>query len=309
MRRLSEFYSKEFAALLPEYGRTFKSKRTFDEYVGYINLLCNYLSKDFLEITTSDAQKYIDHLMNLYYDEKLSRKTICVRLSSYKSLASYLSEFHPDTYPSNQFEEIKRPEAPDGREVNPLSIPSLDEIDEFLSLADPMMYVIIMLIFRVGLSSTSIVRFRSPMLQKLPVGDKERYFIIYPPKNDFASEQQILLPDDVAKKLLIYIDSKKSKDTTGAGMVFFNKYGKPLTIRNLDSYFSKILEKSSCDKHYTLKDIRTRAILQLANSGASEESISDYVGLSQLRVKSFVNARYLVNGTCPADLVNIRMVP
>lgn len=294
MRKLYSFAAKEFIYYYEITLRGLNKERTKDEYTGYINLLCNYLNKDFLEISEKDAQKYFSYLNEQYRKEKLSRKTICVRLSCYNKVASCISE--QDEEYKNPFELIPRPKV-DNNKINPLNVPSVEELDTLLALAKKnyMLYTILCLASRVALSSENIVNLNTSKI----VREKEKIVLICPPKNDFQKERFIVLPSDVSKVLNTYIQSIEPDEN---GSIFFNKHHKPLTVRNLDQYVSDLVKESGITKKYSLKDFRTRAILEIEDGGATEDVISEYIGLAPTRVRDFISAKGLLKDRCPAEL-------
>ena len=92
------------------------------------------------------------------------------------------------------------------------------------------------------------------------------------------------------------------------GHIFFNKHTRPLTIKNVTDNISKIIESSDVSEKYTMKDLRSRAVLELVKAGATPNQISEYTGLSQLRIKTFVSSEHLIDGSCLAELVNYRLI-
>jgi site-specific recombinase XerD len=95
-----------------------------------------------------------------------------------------------------------------------------------------------------------------------------------------------------------------------SGHLFYNKHNNPLTARNLDAYFEKIWKKSGIETKYTLKDLRSRSILDMVSaairSGSDLPTVGAYVGIKDLRLNTYVSANTIV-GDCPADLVNFQI--
>ena len=114
----------------------------------------------------------------------------------------------------------------------------------------------------------------------------------------------INLPADVGEIFCNYLSVVIPID----GHIFFNQHHKPLTLKNLDTATERFIAMSGIKK-YTMKDFRNRAVLELAKSGADILSIEEYVGLSGMRVSTLISQKDILNGKCPADLVNYSLKP
>lgn len=297
----SEYMSENFIEdiLLPFLQRA-KTKRTAVEYVGYLRILSDYLQKDFLDITEEDASHVFDNWRGRVFSGTLSKKTVCVRLSCYRSLSKYIMEEYGDLYPNfiNPFEDIERPEINDSLKYE--SIPSMEEIDAIFSQAqdDKMYYLILSLATRACLPSSKITKITR---SSISIDDNIVGLHI---KDSKGNENFIVLPDDVGELLLTYLDELTSVDE--AGHIFYNKHGHPLTIKNLDTRITQLVNAAGLENHYTLKDLRARGILEMAKAGASEQAISSYTELGAIRLSQFAQAKGYV-GDCPANLVNFRI--
>ena len=300
-RELCAYCSDTFKGLFTRYGYGVSNQRTLYEYTGYINLLCEYIKKDFLDIEDADADSYMSYMLNKVSEGSLTRQTVCVRLSCYKAVSRFVDELDEIDGYYNAFEKVHRPEIRT-YELNPAKIPTLKELDAVMSAAkaDPKYYLILALATRVGLTVTNIVNIK----RNCVIEENGRLFIYIPPANDFRSERYVMLPQDVQKLMESYLADYKQDDS---GYIFIIRNKNPLTIRNIDSAVSKYIKASGIDKHYTMKDLRTRAILELVEAGADPDVIGEYTGLRRMRVNAFVNSSGLVSGTCPADLVNYQI--
>ena len=134
MRELYEHISDDFKNVFYMFTCGNKYKRTYDEYIGSLNMLCNYLQKDFLDITVADAQKYMNTLYNSYHDGTLSRKTISSRFACYRAIGNYIEENELIEGYDNPYNKLRRVEKPDDG-LNPKKIPSLEELDKIMTKA------------------------------------------------------------------------------------------------------------------------------------------------------------------------------
>lgn len=293
------YYSESFLQIFKEYLAGIHNSRTAYEYQGYVILLCNYCEKDFLDIAREDVISFFHYMEGKRQNGTLSGKTVCVRLSCYRTLALYIQQNHQELEYKNPFLDIKKPDIND--EIRVINMPSMEELDVVMSIAKetPMYYCILALATRTALSASNIVRltFRNikiieeQTVLQISQGTKR--------KEDFF----VRLPEDVEIILNDYINMLDTEIIDREGHLFYNKYKHALTIKNLDDGIARILKKSGLEKKYTMKDFRTRAVLEYAKAGATEHEIADYTGLGELRIRSFYRAANKV-ADCPANLVN-----
>jgi len=296
----SDIFSDCLAAYVSDY-----SSRTAKEYTGAVRALCAYLRKDFLEITPKDAGVFFDYMKKRVQCESLTVTTYNNRLYCYKNLALYIIANYPDIVFENPFLLIES--IPYEISIKASRVPSLEEIDIMLStcLENPMCYLIFSLAFRASLSSSDIVALKLSYIKQID----NCVTLVFPADASHKDVRKVALPEDVSVLLLNYVNAMSYTDS--AGHLFYNKYGNPLTLRNLDALVKKLIQKSGISSKYTLKDFRTRAILDMVQASVGDEAaldkVSDYVNIGQLRLNQYINARYLAKN-CPANLVNLRVV-
>lgn len=292
----SIYFSQEFnERIWPTFRLELKSSETEKKYFYCLCAICNFLEKDFLDISVEDAYRYVSFLESRYHAGTLAIRTINHRISVFRKLGHFISERGLLDGYVNPFFCIKQVAVND--DVTVTSFPSMREFDMILSAAksDDAMFLILALAGRVGLSASSIVKLHINHI----VAKDDIMCIVFPGKNAVEDDQVIALPADVKKIMTDYIEKHPSVD----GYLFHNKYGKPLSLKTLGTAVDRVVSASGVEKKYTLRNFRTRAILDLKKSGVSNAVISKYVGLSHLRLSSFENAIGVV-GDCPADLVN-----
>lgn len=303
MRKLCDFCSEEFKEMYADYGCSVNTVSTLDEYTSYLNMLCTYLGKDYLDITEEDAQRYISHLLSKNSAGNLSKKTICVRLSCYKAVGRYVEQVKKGF--ASPFKRIRRPDKADDR-INPDRIPSITELDAFMTVVkdDPMFFLIYALATRVGLSASTILQLKDSdvIIEDMAAAGEERSIVILRlPSKGLSSERFITLPSDVGEITKRYLAVAVPVD----GYIFTNQHNRPMTIRNLDSATERFVRKSGINR-YTMKDFRNRAILELAKSGVDLETIGEYAGLARMRVGTLATSKSII-GTCPVDMVNYQL--
>ena len=184
----------------------------------------------------------------------------------------------------------------------------MEELDKFMGCVrnDPMYFLIYALATRVGLSASSILRIKEGDVLKEDFTDAEgnslsRTFLRLD-GSGFTEDRYVVLPNDVAELFDRYL----AVVTPIEGKIFLNQHNHPLTLKNLDSATERFIRQSGI-KRCTMKDLRSRAILELIKSGNDLDSIKEYTGLSYMRINTLASSKHLVDRKCPADLVNYEL--
>ena len=162
-------------------------------------------------------------------------------------------------------------------------------------------YLIFALATRMCLSASNILRIRKGSVE---IKDGVPYLLVAAAETSTRWPRYIPVPEDVCELLSAYIESSHSDQ---AGHIFFNEHGRPLRQRNLDDRVRKIIKNSGVKGSYTLKDLRSRGILELFNTASDNDTIAEYVGLGKERMEAFSTAAQFISKECPPDLVNYRL--
>ena len=291
--KYSEYMSDVFInEVLQSFFVKYKAKRTIEEYLGYLRILCDEARKDFLDIEEDDVELIIQRWDN----KKLARRTIRTRLSCYNSLAEFIkNDLDKDLNFINPFENIIRPEISDN--IKPQKVPTLKEVDAIISQVsdEPMWFLILGLVTRACLSPSKITQITKDSIFK--DGDKTGLY--------FKDKSFITLPKDIEGLFNNYVETLTLADEEGH--IFFNKHGRALTLKNIDTKFADIVLKAGIEEHYTLINLRSRAILELAKAGVDENTLANYANLGARRTRQFIEAKGILE-ECPADLVNFRLI-
>lgn len=294
----SAYYSEKISGtLLPMFLKSYTNQRTSKEYNNYINALCDYLKKDFLDITYEDAQKYYNFLYSKHFYGYISQKTIDSRFSCYRTFGRFISENDLHDGYKNPFLKI-RPKTIDDT-IDITNIPAMQELDMIMnSCKNDMFFLILALAGRAAMKTSEILHIRCSDITI----DGETVIIEMHRKN--ANSRFVILPDDVSALMIKYLENYVAY---GEGQyLFYNRYHNPLTSRNLDAAVKRIVKKSGVPHCYTLKDIRSRAIIDMKNADIDEDTISNYVGITKMRLSMYNNAAFLTH-PCPANLVNYQL--
>ncbi len=282
------------------------SPRTRSEYYRRICMICDWCGKDFFELTREDAQAYFLFLQGQYYAKDISTRTIYSRMNTYSGFANHIQSNHLlDDY-INPFTDIKVV-TPTNNGLPIRNIPSSASVDRILDSApDEMYYLVFTLAFRVGLFLSEIVA-----LTLSHVVESNNVIFLHCNVRRTVPERMVPLPDDVGVLLKNYIAHMTYTDE--AGHLFYNKYKNPLTCDNVESRIRKIVKSGGFDINYSMRDLRTRSILDMVSASISTENsldaVADYVGLHDRRLRTYIKANSNIITSVPANLVNISIKP
>lgn len=78
------------------------------------------------------------------------------------------------------------------------------------------------------------------------------------------------------------------------------------------SQLNAIMKKCNLDESYTMRDFRSRAILDMITASKANDAdvsaVGDYVGIRENRLRAYVNSSHII-ANIPSDLVNISVKP
>lgn len=299
-----DYFSDTFVNCLEDFYKSQQlSDRTFNEYISRIRTITDYLKKDFLDIDKADAESYFASLENKNRNGNAKYSSIYAKRSCFNKIADFIAKECSYVEYVNPFKNIFL-KAPTG-EIQVNRIPTTAELDKILSSASSEMYYLIYaLVYRVALSLEEIL---SLSLHNI-VESNGTYAIHMPAKNPKDSERLVALPDDISALLLSFIDKMTYVDEKGH--LFYNKYNNPLNRHNFYTQLKKSFESAGIDYPYTMKDLRSRSILDMitasTKNGAEVADVADYVGIKDLRLRTYIKTSTMIS-TPPSSLVNIQI--
>ena len=256
----SDFLSEHFLTAFAEFSLTLKGTRTRRDYLSYCRQVCAFAKKDFLLLTQQDASAWRNSLIS---SGNLKTGTIATKISALTSVSSFLLEKGLITY--NIFEElyVERPDT----YLKLSDIPSLQELDALLVAAkdNDVLFAILSLIIRVGLTASEAVRIRRDDLALFDNGTAK--LTIY--KGKYA--RTVMIPADVVEILETRLK--------GGDYIFYNQYGNPLRLPNLQAVLKKTEIAAGMSRCWTLQDIRHAALLFMLKGGASQEAVAVHAGV------------------------------
>ena len=256
----SDYLSEQFLAIFEEFSRTLKGVRTRRDYLSYCRQVCSFAKKDFFLLTPEDAKSWLDSLIS---SGNLKIGTIATKISSLTSVSSFLLEKELITY--NVFEGlyVERPDT----YLKLSDIPSLEELDALLAAAkdNDVLFAILSLVIRVGLTASEAVRIRRDDLALF--GNGTAQLTIH--KGKYA--RTVMIPTDVVEILTTRLK--------GGDYLFYNQYGNPLRLNNLQTILKKAEVAAGMERLWTLQEIRHAALLFMLKGGAAQEEVAVHAGV------------------------------
>lgn len=305
MRKPSIYMSEQIKDdLLPKYLCTLKTEATRERYQNVICLYCDYMQQDFLDSTEADIMSYFEYLKNRVREKTMTQKTMLANISCLKCFGDYV-QLHTHGEFVNYFAKIIRPVIDTDNVME--HVPSLRELDMLLDVAseDHMYYTILSLVIKCALSASQVLS----LTKKRIVMREGRVALFFPTKSIYKEDLYVPLPEDVADILLSYVENHLPFCDEW-GHLFYNKWQRPLTMRNLDVAIAKLYQKCGTGRTYTMQELRNASILYMLSNGAKPCDVADYTGLTQLRISQFLAMSDAFRDyTNPADLMHFSIKP
>lgn len=256
----SDFLSERFLIAFEEFSHTLKGIRTRRDYLSYCRQVCLFAQKDFFLLNPEDAKSWLNSLTS---SGNYKTGTIATKISALTSVSSFLLEKSLITH--NVFDGlyVERPDT----YLKLSDIPSLDELDALLAAArdNDVLFAILSLIIRVGLTASEAVRIRRDDLALFDNGTAQ--LTIH--KGKYA--RTVMIPSDVVEILATRLK--------GGDYIFYNQHGNPLRLNNLQTVLKKTEVAAGMKRFWTLQDIRHAALLFMLKGGAAQEEVAVHAGV------------------------------
>ena len=150
----------------------------------------------------------------------------------------------------------------------------VEDIDRLLVAAQEnhMAYCIIILLYRMGFSSTEIIDMKPENIRLYNNGA-----YAFMPKRDKAN----FIPEDVYRILELYLAERESNE-----YLFYNKYGNQLNTM----YISRLLKKYTVKAgiyNYSAQQLRNSCIYTMFAYGADTEGVAEEMGITPDNLKRY----------------------
>lgn len=294
----------------------FKSGTTAASYKADITEIQEYFQKDFLQIREKEVEKYFLHLQEKVKDRRIQPSTAAKKMRELHSFADYICENRKKYGIEGSYTDVYYPwlKYTAKQEKYTRSIP-VEDMDRLLAAAeaDLRTYTILVLLYRVGLSSTEIIGLKAEDIAAYDNG------VYIKPK---GRQDACFMPEDVFVILEKYLQSDKNyfpktqsalegSDTEKeeSEYIFLNDRGKKLN----PMYISRLLKKYCKEAgvpSYSAQAIRNTCGVTMFAYGGKPEQVAHQMGITQIQVHRYKNMSYRENlQREAASLIKLKVEP
>lgn len=288
-----DFFSDVFITKIwPYFAEHYtKSEKSLDNTYNALRRMCEYLKKEPLQITSSDAELYKSYLIGLVEgrntEKKLKISYVMASIAQIKSFYTYICEHrfalsgYLDITFSNPFQfvyvnhqtahELSYPELPDMQDV--------DKLLSYFKEKNYMMYAAVVLACKMGLSLDEISKLKKSNVVK----DTTNYYISFERRSYAEDPRYLLLTNDVAGIIFTAISYSSSPFL----YVLSNK-NKQYGVRSLQRHLSDACRELNVDG-ITFSSLRNAALCSMFQNGCPEEEIAKHAGLEGRWICRFEN--------------------
>ncbi|MBO5461425.1 MAG: tyrosine-type recombinase/integrase [Ruminococcus sp.] len=264
----------------PDFTAHFQSETTKGTYQADITEIMRYFKKDFLEIEEEDAKKYYKELGSRVKEGKIQPATMAKKFRELHSFAAFISENKEVYGVKTSYQDVFYPflKLVVKQEKYTRSIPA-SHMDQLLEAAreDRMAYAILVLLYRVGLSSVEIAELKR---QDIAAFDNGVY--IYVEKR----EEHLFLPEDVYLVIEKYLETVENNE-----WLFYNQRKNQLNLMYISRMMKKYCEKAEIP-FYSAESVRNTCGVNLFAYGAKPEQVAQQMGITQIQVHRYRNLSY-----------------
>lgn len=288
----SKYFSEEFnKRVVPTFLKSALATRTKSEYYHNVINLCDFLCKDFLNITKEDVEIYFRYLKEK--NNPISDKALRVKKASFITFEKFAKGKEWSIEDSVFFDREINTTSDD---INADKLPSNEEIEQLLQAAgeDTQAYIILLILTRMALTVTKVITIRKEQVRM----DKEGNVYFYLLKKD-KSTQKIAVPNDIKQELIKYCNSINTE------YLFTNKKGKPFNRKAIFRMFQKYRTQAGIDTKCSARDVRNLALLEQLHAGASKEEVARYADISEKRVTTLEQNTSKIR-LCPPEYVTVK---
>lgn len=274
---LSDYCSELFKnKIFPAFCLKLKTADAASTYMLSVNMICDYLKKDYLDIAAAEAQDFFDALASgegTKSGRPIAKNTIMMRFSCIRSISSFIlanQDLFGIEYTSPfLYLNVTEP----AQAISPDQVLTSEQIDNLLKCAkDNQMYLMISLVLTCGLAVKELITLKQ---SQLVLDEKNRLSISFL-KDNGTDYRYIKVPESLKEPLLLHADSMRPF----SDLVFTNKYGKPYSMRVIQLHVKELMEEAGMSG-WTLQDLRKTASFYMLSGGASLSQTATQLGISE----------------------------
>lgn len=269
-----------------------RSQITRRTYRRFIEEAESYLGVPFTDITEKMASSYKNYLLSLVKQNKMHKSYVADKLSVLSMFGQYLL-LNLEGYDQDVFRSLTLDSTARRTKLNLNRIPSIKECDQILSAfsVDSKEFLIFSLALRCACDTSTLCMLKSSCFY-------EENSQLYCTVNNNRTTRVFSVPDDIRP----IIDLKLSQ----GGYFFVTSKGTPYAERTMRLYIRNTLD--SIGFSYTLEDLKSRCIIEMMAGGATDESISEYTGISRYQLLYYKDALKKTISIQPSELSRIRIM-
>ena len=301
----SIYFSDKFINILTIYCDNRRSKRTAKEYWSVCRIICDFLQKDFLEISREDAKKYFDYLEEECQKGNIKDTTINHRFYVCKSVAMQVNNISPELGFGQPFSYFSSLEIDPELKANKLA--STKDIDKLLIACEDnlKMYLMISLAYRMALSTSEVANIKE---DDFTYTDGELYLTVT--SDAIGADYKLLrVPEDIEILINKYLSVREYADENR--YLFYNRVKKKITVRNIDSMFMGVVARAGLKTRYTFKDLRAKAIVDTLKSNDDKletlQEIGEYTGLKGLQLNKYIEVSRKIRSSRVNNYTHIKV--
>ena len=276
----------------------FRSKTTIGSYQSDISEACNYFDKSFIEISRAEVKELFQWFSDRVESREIKATTMAKKFREYHSVANYICENREKYQIPELFEDFFYPYLTlvAKQEKFAKAIP-IEHIDKLLKVSQKNIsaYLILTLIYRVGLYSTELINIKQKDIAEYEDGV---YVWIH------SRNEACYLPDDVVKVLSEYLSTIEENE-----YLFYNRSKRPLNTMYISRMMKKYTQLAGIPS-YSAEAMRNSCGFTMYAYGAKDKQVAKQLGITQMQIKRYDDIRYKENIQKQAqNLVKLRVEP
>lgn len=267
----------------PDFISHFRSEVSISSYRTDIIEFMNYFQRDFTALDDTMARDYYVWLEKKVKQGKIQPITMAKKYRELHSFADYIVKKRDEYDIPNSFQDYFLPYLKGVARIEKLarSIP-IEDIDKLFAAAqnDLMVYCILVLIYRVGLSSTEIIELK---ISDFTAYDNGVMVTIA------GRDTDCFVPEDVYAILEKYIAVRDEHE-----YLFYNKRRNKLNTMYISRLMKTYTQLAEIEK-YSAEALRNSCAVTMFAYSAKPEQVAAQMGVTQTQIKRYKDMSYRDN--------------
>lgn len=293
----SIYASDQFCQVIwPDFTAHFRNKSTEASYRTDVTEFMTIYQTDFLNVTDRIVEDYYTRMQEKVESGTMQPSTVAKKFRELHSLASYIYEERERYRIPASFQDYFFPYLKHVAKIEKYakSMP-IEHIDQIFAAAqdDLMAYCILVLIQRVGLSSTEIIELK---VEDFAAYDNGVYLSVSG-RNDYC-----FVPEDAFVILEQYLAVRTEHE-----YLFYNSRGHKLNTMYISRLMKKYTQAAGVPS-YSAESLRNSCAVTMFAYDASPEQVAKQMGITEIQIKRYKNTAYRDNLMRAAnELVKIKV--